>query len=77
MTTSDEMVLNNIGNTESSYLRIKSPIALIRMFNKGDKCYVYEPLPDTFDELCNDADYIIESVERGHQYGTIMLKGLV
>lgn len=30
-------------------------------FKSGDKCYIYNKLPEEYDELCSDADYIVEN----------------
>lgn len=30
-------------------------------FKPGDRCYIYNEVPEDYDELCEDADYIVDA----------------
>lgn len=50
-----------LGEDYSMYLKIKCTPKEASNFKNGDKCYVYIEPPKEFDELCKDADYIVDT----------------
>ena len=49
-----------LGEDYSMYLKIKCTPQEAAKFRNGDKCYVYNRPPQIHDELCKDADYIVD-----------------
>ena len=49
-----------LGEDYSMYLRIKCTPKEASQFKNGDKCYVYVLPPEEHDDLCKNADYIVE-----------------
>lgn len=49
-----------LGEDYSMYLRIKCTPKEASQFKNGDKCYIYVLPPEEHDDLCKNADYIVE-----------------
>ena len=49
-----------LGEDYSMYLRIKCTLEEASQFKNGDKCYIYILPPKKHDDLCKNADYIVE-----------------
>lgn len=49
-----------LGEDYSMYLKIKCTIKEASNFKNGDKCYVYVLPPKNHDELCKNADYVVD-----------------
>lgn len=48
-----------LGDDYSKFLRIKCTPDEARNFSSGDKCYIYVKPPKIHDDLCKNADYIV------------------
>lgn len=48
-----------IGTEYTQYLRIKDIIPVGKQFSNGDRCYVYTKPPKIHDNLCKEADFIV------------------
>lgn len=48
-----------IGNEYTQYLKIKDIISVGKQFSNGDRCYVYVTPPEEHDDLCQNADFIV------------------
>lgn len=49
-----------LGEDYLMYLRINCTLEEGSIFSNGDKCYIYVTPPKTHDELCKDADYVVD-----------------
>ena len=49
----------SLGEDYSKYLRIKCTPKEAKDFSDKDRCYIYKKPAANFDNLCNDADYIV------------------
>lgn len=50
----------SLGEDYSKYLKIKCTPKEAKDFNDKDRCYIYKEPSKPFDNLCNDADYIVD-----------------
>lgn len=49
-----------LGEDYTMYLKIKCTPEEAKAFKNGDKCYVYKEPPANHDQMCTDADYIVD-----------------
>lgn len=49
-----------LGEDYSMYLKIKATPKEASQFKNGDKCYIYTQPPTVHDDLCKNADYIVD-----------------
>lgn len=49
-----------LGSEYTKFLKINDSKSIGENFSNGDKCYVYVNKPETHDEFCYGADYIVE-----------------
>lgn len=57
ISSTGEMI--SIGSEYTQYLKIEDVIEIGNKFSNGDKCYVYVEPPEQNDELCINADFIV------------------
>lgn len=58
--STDSEVLG-LGIEYSKHIRIKCTNEEAKPFDHKDRVYIYTKLPKEFDEMCNDADYEVET----------------
>lgn len=58
--STDSEVLG-LGIEYSKHIRIKSTVEEAKIFDYKDRIYIYNKPPKEFDEMCNDADYEVET----------------
>lgn len=59
--TNSEGDLIALGMDFPMYVRIKADMNINGMFKAGDRVYINTQPAETFDELCKDADYEVDS----------------
>lgn len=57
ISSTGEMI--SIGAEYTQFLKIEDVIEIGNKFSNGDKCYVYVEPPEQKDELCINADFIV------------------
>ena len=57
--TNSEGDLISMGMDYPMYLRIKPEISKKDLFHEGDRFYIFVEPPETYDDMCKDADYEI------------------
>lgn len=59
--TNSESDLIALGKEFPIYMRVKADLEMADMFKTGDRMYIYKTPDETFNPLCKDADYEINS----------------
>lgn len=55
--TNSEAQVMALGTSYSKYLRVTGTGDEVKKISNKDRCYIYVDPPETFNEMCDDADY--------------------
>lgn len=75
--TSREAEIVTTGEVKEVYYTIKDINPRIEPINIGDKLYLVKPDNYDFNDICNDADFIVTNKDSGLDIGELILKSLI
>lgn len=74
---SSDMLFAITGQRDKAYKKAIVTKAVGELFKQGDRCYIEKAAPVVFDILCNDADFVVNSIIKTQYNTEILFEGLL